>query len=90
MALFASTAGISLTHVPYKGAGPALVGVIGGQVQRTFASMLSSLQHVKSKSVRALGVTSAKRSVSAPDVPTIDEAGPDQFMVFDRHTLLPK
>jgi tripartite-type tricarboxylate transporter receptor subunit TctC len=73
--LFKYLAGINLVHIPYKGAGPALVDVIAGQVHMTFGSMLSTLGHVKNGRLRALGVTSAKRSAAAPDLPTIAEAG---------------
>jgi tripartite-type tricarboxylate transporter receptor subunit TctC len=62
-------------HVPYKGAGPALIDVIAGQVHLTFGSVLSTLGHVKNGRLRALGVTGAKRSTGAPDLPTIAEAG---------------
>src|SRR5689334_17931836 len=73
--LFKYLAGIDLVHIPYKGAGPALVDVIAGQVHMTFGSVLSTLGHVKNGRLRALGVTSAKRSVAAPELPTIAEAG---------------
>jgi tripartite-type tricarboxylate transporter receptor subunit TctC len=69
--------GIDMVHVPYKGGGPAVVDTIGGQVQLAFVSMPAAWQHVKSGRLRALGVTSAKRSVTAPDVPTIAESVPD-------------
>lgn len=73
--LFKHLAGMRLVHVPYKGAGPALVEVMTGQVHMTFGSVLSSLQHVKSGRLRALAVTSAKRSSALPDLPTVSEAG---------------
>ncbi|MGZ5174812.1 MAG: Bug family tripartite tricarboxylate transporter substrate binding protein [Burkholderiales bacterium] len=73
--LFKMLAGIDLLHVPYKGVAPALVDVISGQVSITFASILSSLPHVKSGKLRALAVTGAKRSPAAPDLPTMMEAG---------------
>jgi tripartite-type tricarboxylate transporter receptor subunit TctC len=73
--LFKYLAGVDLVHIPYKGAGPALVDVIAGQVHMTFGSVLSTLGHVKNGRLRALGVTSAKRSTAAPDLPTIAEAG---------------
>lgn len=73
--LFKYLAGVDMVHVPYKGAGPALVDVIAGQVHMTFASVLSSLPHVKSGRLRPLGVTSAKRSVAIPELPTLAEAG---------------
>ena len=73
--LFQHAAGVKLAHVPYKGAGPALTDTIAGQVQMTFASMISSLQHVRSARLRALAVTSAKRSDALPELPTVAEAG---------------
>jgi tripartite-type tricarboxylate transporter receptor subunit TctC len=73
--LFKNLAGVKLTHVPYKGAGPALVDVIAGQVHLTFASVISSLGHVKSGKLRALAVTSAGRSKALPGLVTVAEAG---------------
>jgi tripartite-type tricarboxylate transporter receptor subunit TctC len=68
-------AGINLTHVPYKGAGPALVDVVAGQVPVMFSSSAPSLPHVRSGRLRALGVSSPQRSAVAPDIPTIAESG---------------
>jgi len=67
--------GIDLVHVPYKGAGPALIDLVGGQVQMMCTSPLPAMPHVKSGKLRALGMTSAKRSRAAPDLPTIAEQG---------------
>jgi tripartite-type tricarboxylate transporter receptor subunit TctC len=77
--LFKHAAAVSMAHVPYKGAGPALTDTIAGQVQLTFASVLSSLQHVRSTRLRALAVTSAKRSTALPDLPAVMEAGVRDF-----------
>jgi tripartite-type tricarboxylate transporter receptor subunit TctC len=74
-ALFNFLAGTDIIHVPYKGAGPALVDVMSGQVHLTFASVLSSLPHVKNGRLRGIAVTSAKRSAAARELPTVDEAG---------------
>ena len=79
--LFKLKAGIDMVHVPYKGGGPAVVDTIGGQVQLAFVSMPAALQHVKSGRLRAIAVTSAKRSASAPDVPTIAESGVPDYAV---------
>jgi tripartite-type tricarboxylate transporter receptor subunit TctC len=68
-------AGIKFTHVPYKGAAPALIDVIGGQVQFMCTSPLPAMPHVKSGKLRALAMTGSKRSPSAPDIPTVAEAG---------------
>jgi tripartite-type tricarboxylate transporter receptor subunit TctC len=69
--------GIDMVHVPYKGGGPAVVDTIGGQVQLAFVSMPAAWQHVKAGKLKALAVTSARRSVTAPEVPTIAETVPD-------------
>ncbi len=66
---------IDMVHVPYKGTGPALTDLIGGQVQVMISTFASALPHVKSGRLRALGVTSARRSQAAPDVPTLIESG---------------
>jgi tripartite-type tricarboxylate transporter receptor subunit TctC len=68
-------AGIQVVHVPYKGAAPALTDLLSGQVQFTFNPASVMLPHIRSHRVRALGVTSAKRTPLAPEVPTIAEAG---------------
>jgi len=71
-----SMAGIQLEHVPYKGVAPALNDVLGNQVPMAFASLPSVLPHIKAGKVRALGVSSARRSPFAPDIPTIGETVP--------------
>lgn len=73
--LFKSMTGTQLTHVPYKGSAPALTDLVGGQVDLMFNTLLSSMPHVKAGRLNALAVTTAKRSASAPDLPTIAEAG---------------
>lgn len=73
--MFASLAGLDLMHVPYKGSGPALTDMLGGQVDLMFDSITSARPHIQSGKLRALGVTTAKRSSALPDVPTIAEAG---------------
>ncbi|MEK6592835.1 MAG: tripartite tricarboxylate transporter substrate binding protein [Pseudomonadota bacterium] len=79
--LFQGGAGIKLNHVPYKGAGPALADVIAGQIQSTFTSMATAAPHVKAGKLRVLGVTSARRLPSLPDVPTFVESGVKSFVV---------
>jgi tripartite-type tricarboxylate transporter receptor subunit TctC len=74
-ALFESAAKVDMIHVPYKGGGPALNDVIGGQVPLFFGNLASTLQHVQSGKLKALAVTSDKRSTILPDVPTLSESG---------------
>ena len=69
------TAGIEVAHVPYKGGGPATTDLIAGHVQLLWVSIPSVLPHVKSGKLRALAVSTAKRTASAPDVPTVAESG---------------
>jgi tripartite-type tricarboxylate transporter receptor subunit TctC len=71
--LFAMMTGIELTHVPYRGAGPALTDMLGGQVQVMFDNAASSTAHVRAGRLNALGVTTAKRVEVLPDVPSISE-----------------
>jgi len=73
--LFTALAKVKITHVPYKGTGPALIDLMAGQVHMMFGNVLSSLPHIKNGRMRALAVTSAKRSVVMPDLPTIAESG---------------
>ena len=74
-ALMESLAGIDMLHVPYKGAAPALQDVMGGRVPMSVDIITSSIQQVKADKLRALAITSAKRSPQLPDVPTVAEAG---------------
>jgi tripartite-type tricarboxylate transporter receptor subunit TctC len=74
--LFNSMAGVKMQHVPYKGAGPALNDLIGNQISIMFDNLPSSSGHIKAGTLRALGVTTAARAPSFPDVPTIAEAIP--------------
>ena len=74
--LFKSMTGCNMVHVPYKGAGPALIDLIGGQVQVFFDNLPSSAGHIKSGNLRALGVTSVARDPSLPDVPTVADTVP--------------
>ena len=73
--VFASMAGVNILHIPYKGSGPAITDMLGGQVDLMFDSITSARPHIQSGKLRALGVTTAKRSGALPDVPTIAEAG---------------
>ena len=71
--LFANLGDVKIVHVPYKGAGPALTNVIGGQVQMLITGYAGALPHIKAGRLRALGATGPKRMVAAPDLPTIGE-----------------
>jgi tripartite-type tricarboxylate transporter receptor subunit TctC len=73
--LFESATGVDMVHVPYKGGGPALSDVIGGQVPLFFGNLASTVQHVQGGKLRALAVTSSNRSTILPEVPTLNEAG---------------
>src|SRR5277367_7125712 len=76
-ALFAEAAGIQLTHVPYKGTGPALADVISGQITMNFSSLPPAVPQVKAGNLKALAVTGNRRLTSLPDVPTLKEQGID-------------
>ncbi len=72
---FKALTGIQMTHIPYKGANPAVTDVIGGQIQLSFAPFPAAVPQIKSGRLRVLGVTSAQRSPVLPDVPTVAESG---------------
>lgn len=86
--LFKRTAGIEITHVPYKGTGPATTDLIGGQVQLMFGNIPSALPFIKSGQLRALAVTGSLRSVALPNVPTVEESGLPGFIVNSWVALL--
>jgi tripartite-type tricarboxylate transporter receptor subunit TctC len=77
---FSRQAGIKLLHIQYKGTAPAIADLVGGHIMLAFGQVTTSLPHIRSGKLRALGVTSAKRSVLMPEVPTIDEAGLPGFV----------
>lgn len=74
-ALFSTLAGVEMTHVPYKGSGPALTDLLGGQLQLMFSSVPTALGHIKSGRLRALAVTRLERSRRLPELPTLHESG---------------
>lgn len=86
--LFKSQAKVDIVHVPYKGAAPALQDVIGGHDQMMFATAASVIGHIKGGRVRALAVTTLKRTVILPDLPTMDEAGLKGFDASTWHGLV--
>ncbi|MEO8120140.1 MAG: tripartite tricarboxylate transporter substrate binding protein [Rhodoferax sp.] len=87
-ALFESAAKVEMAHIPYKGGGPALNDVVGGQVPVFFGNLASTLGHIQGGKLRALAVTSAKRSPILPDVPTLAEAGIQGAEVYEWNVLL--
>ena len=87
-AMFGKGAGVQFVHVPYKGAAPAITDLIGGSLDSVFTSIPSVISHIQSGRVRALAVTSAKRSAALPDVPTIAESGLAGFAVAPWFGLL--
>jgi len=86
--LFASTAGIDFTRIPYKGNGPAMTDLLGGHVAMMFLSILPVLEHVRAGTLKALAVTSAARSELLPQVPTIAQAGLPGFSAVIHYGLL--
>jgi len=86
--LFKSTAGIDIVHVPYKGGGPAMADLVGGQVAFSFASMPSALPYVQAGRLRAIAVGGAHRSPLFPEVPTVAEAGLAGFVSEDWQGIL--
>ncbi len=88
MELFASAAGISPSHVPYKGGAPAMNDLLGGQVDAAFVSVGGAIGHVRSGKLRALAVSGTERLPAAPDVPTAAEAGLPGFQVQGAYFVL--
>ena len=74
--LFKMLAGVNMVHVPYRGAGPALTDLLGGQVQVYFTPMSAAIEYIRTGKLRALAVTTANRSEALPDVPTVSEFVP--------------
>jgi tripartite-type tricarboxylate transporter receptor subunit TctC len=80
--LFNSAARVKLVHVPYKGSGPAVTDLVGGQVQLMFGNLVAVLPQVKTARLRALAVTGEKRTAAAPELPTVIEAGVPGYVVI--------
>jgi len=72
---FANLTGLKMVHVPYKGGGPSMIALVGGEVSACLATMPSAIGHIRNGRLRGIAVTTPKRSPSAPEFPTIDEAG---------------
>ncbi|MDB5921252.1 MAG: transporter, partial [Betaproteobacteria bacterium] len=88
LVLFNMMSGANISHIPYKGAAPAVADVMGGHVAMTFVPIAAALPAVRSGKLRALGVTARKRSVELPNVPTIDEAGVPGYEAAGWNALL--
>ncbi len=86
--IFKSTTGVKMLHVPYKGSGPAVVGMLGGEVSMMFDSISTSLVQVKAGKLKAIAVTGDKRSSLLPDVPTVKEAGVPSFVINGWYGIL--
>jgi tripartite-type tricarboxylate transporter receptor subunit TctC len=86
--LLAAMTGIRITHIPYKGTGPAITDLLGGHIAMMFAPIPAAHGNVSAGALRALGVTSLKRSSLWPDIPTVAETGLPGFEVVQRSTLL--
>jgi tripartite-type tricarboxylate transporter receptor subunit TctC len=82
--IFNITAGIQTQHIPYKGAGPALIALVGGEVNMYFATVATGVPHAKSGKVKAIAVTGKKRSPLLPEVPTFEESGLKSFYAHRR------
>lgn len=86
--MFKRMTGAQMVHIPYKGAGAATAAVVGGQVQLLFTSTGAAMPHIRSGRLKALGVTTAKRTPALPDVPTIAETGLSGFQVDGWYALM--
>lgn len=87
--ILATMARVKMTHIPYKGSAPALIDVIAGNTQLMIATFITSLPHIRSNRLRALGVTSLKRSPVLPEVPAVDETLPGYETVVSYFLLAP-
>jgi tripartite-type tricarboxylate transporter receptor subunit TctC len=86
--LYLHMAGVKMTHVPYKGGGPALTDVIAGQISLVFSPPQTGLPHVKAGRVRAIGMTSATRIPTEPDIPTLAESGVPGYEATNWHAMI--
>lgn len=85
--IFKMSAGVEMTHVPYRGAGPAMNDLLGGQVKVMFDNLPASIGHIRQGSLRGLAITTTKRSPAAPDLPTMAEAGLPGYETYSWNAL---
>lgn len=88
-ALFDSIAGGHMLHVPYKGSGPAIMDLLGGQIEAVFSPLVDVLPHIRSGKLKAIGIMTAKRSLQLPEVPAINEALPGYEVTLWNGILVP-
>jgi tripartite-type tricarboxylate transporter receptor subunit TctC len=86
--LFKSMTGVDVQHIPYKGSGPGIAGLLGGEVSMMFANVADIGSQIKAGKVRALAVTAQRRAATLPDVPTMAEAGLQDFVITSWFGLL--
>lgn len=86
--LFNAMAGLKMQHVPYKGAGPAISDLLGGQIQLGFMAVPPAAPHIRSGRLRAIAVTTLKRTAALPDVPTVAESGYSNFSVDNMYAVI--
>jgi tripartite-type tricarboxylate transporter receptor subunit TctC len=86
--LFKSRAGVDMQHIPYKGSGPGIAGLLGGEVSMMFSNVADIGSQIKAGKVRALAVTAQRRAATLPDVPTMAEAGLPDFVITSWFGLL--
>lgn len=79
--LFNRVAGTDIMHIPYRGTGPALIDLLGGQISMSFTDVMTALPHVQQETLRPIGITAAERSAALPDLPTLGESGLDGYDV---------
>jgi tripartite-type tricarboxylate transporter receptor subunit TctC len=86
--LFKKVTRVDILHVPYKGAGPAIAAILGGEIQMNISSTASTVEHIKAGRLRALASTGAKRGTALPDVPTVAESGYPGFEAIQWYGLV--